>query len=521
MKRTLRVLSVEDSERDVLLLRRQLISAGYELVLERVETALALKAALAAAEWDVILCDYAMPQCTVLEALAVVKEAALDLPVIIVSGTIGEQAAVEAMRAGAHDYLMKNDLARLAPTIERELQETANRHAHRLAEAALRESEDRYRDLVEHSHDLICTHDLEGRLLSVNQAAARVLGYDRDSLIGRNIREALLPEFRNHYFDYVAELELKGVAHGLMTVLTSSGQQRAWEYTNTLRTEGVTEPIVRGLAHDITERKQAEKELRAANRRVGQTLTELQRKSDELASMTQQLWQASKLATMGELAASIAHELNNPLATVALRTEVLLMPLAENDPQRAALQVISQEVDRMATLVDNLLQFSRRSHRQVSTVDVCEELNNSIEFVHYHLRNRRIAVVREYLRDLPSIQADRQQLRQLFLNLLTNAGDAMPQGGELRLRTAVAAPTSKANAVVIEFVDSGEGIAAADLKKVWEPFFTTKPEGRGTGLGLAICRRIVEEHGGTIDIESERLKGTTVRITLPATSNGR
>jgi signal transduction histidine kinase len=232
------------------------------------------------------------------------------------------------------------------------------------------------------------------------------------------------------------------------------------------------------------------------------------------------LWQASKLATMGELAASIAHELNNPLATVSLRTESLLERLPESDPNRAPLEVISQEVDRMATLVNNLLEFSRRRYRQVSTVDVRAEISNSIEFVHYHLRNRRIEVVSQFAPDVPGIQADRQQLRQLFLNLLTNASDAMPQGGTLTLRVDPMITGSEANAVVIEFADTGEGIAPDNLNKIWEPFFTTKPEGRGTGLGLAICRRIVEEHGGSIDVESEIARGTTVRIVFPATSNG-
>jgi signal transduction histidine kinase len=144
-------------------------------------------------------------------------------------------------------------------------------------------------------------------------------------------------------------------------------------------------------------------------------------------------------------------------------------------------------------------------------------MTNSIEFVHYHLRNRRIEVVREFADGLPTIQADRQQLRQLFLNLLTNAGDAMPQGGTLTLN-AKRSVLRDAEAVQIDFSDSGEGISPQNLEKIWEPFFTTKPEGKGTGLGLAICRRIVEEHGGKIDIESSAGSGTTVHIVFPATT---
>lgn len=260
--------------------------------------------------------------------------------------------------------------------------------------------------------------------------------------------------------------------------------------------------------------------LKETNQQLEQALQQLQGKTNELTAMTQQLWQASKLATMGELAASIAHELNNPLATVGLRAETLLVQMPADSDPRKSLEIIAQEVDRMATLVDNLLQFSRRSHRQVTTLDPGEEIATSVEFVHYHLRSHNIEVVREFAEFLPTIQADRQQLRQVFLNLLTNAGDAMPRGGKLIVRGA-ASLLGESPAVAIDFADSGEGITAENLEKIWEPFFTTKPEGKGTGLGMAICRRIVEEHGGTISIKSEGAgRGAMVRIVLPAIGVG-
>ena len=264
MSNPLRVLNIEDQERDVELIRRHLLRAGYELTFDRVETPAAMKAALKTREWDVILCDYSMPEFDALQALAVLKEMELDLPFIIISGTVGEFVAVEAMRAGANDYLMKGNLARLAPTIEREMNEAENRRARRQAEIALRESEDRYRDLVEHSHDLICTHDLEGRILSINQEAARTLGYDSESLLGRDIRDTLLPEFRDEFDDYLTKLLSEGIAQGLMVVRTRSGEKRVWEYANTLRTEGVEVPIVRGVAHDVTEERQAQEALKAS-----------------------------------------------------------------------------------------------------------------------------------------------------------------------------------------------------------------------------------------------------------------
>jgi signal transduction histidine kinase len=240
----------------------------------------------------------------------------------------------------------------------------------------------------------------------------------------------------------------------------------------------------------------------------------LTEKNEELRAMTQQLWQTSKLATMGELSASIAHELNNPLATVSLRVESLLKKTPQDNSNHREMEIIEQEVKRMTTLIANLLQFSRRGQQQISTVDICEEIEKSLELIYYHLRKNNVVIRREFAKEAPRIQADRQQLLQLFLNLFTNASDAMPQGGTLTIRVTTP-PESKQ--VIIEVADTGTGISPEILPKVAEPFYTTKPEGKGTGLGLAICRRIMQEHKGTFDLVSEGIpgKGTRVYLTLP------
>jgi signal transduction histidine kinase len=260
-----------------------------------------------------------------------------------------------------------------------------------------------------------------------------------------------------------------------------------------------------------------EEELAETNRGLIALTGELEQKNEELQTMTHQLWQAAKLATIGELTASIAHELNNPLATVTLRTESLLAETAADAPQRRSLEVIEQEVERMASLVANLLQFSRRRSRQISTLDVGDEIERTLELMQRHLRNRKIAVETDFGADAPMIRADRQQLRQIVLNLVTNASDAMPGGGVLTIRVDKA-PTTLPG-VVISITDTGTGIPPEDVQRILEPFFTTKPEGKGTGLGLPICRRIAQEHHGTLDIESEVGKGTTVRVVLPSADN--
>ena len=174
----------------------------------------------------------------------------------------------------------------------------------------------------------------------------------------------------------------------------------------------------------------------------------------------------------------------------------------------------------MGELVANLLQFARRGDGQTSTVDIRQELAKAVELVHYNLRKRLISVIQEFAPDTPIIYADRQKLRQVFLNLLTNASDAMSKGGTLTLGTASALLDNGKPGVLIEFIDTGVGISAENLTQIMEPFFTTKEEGKGTGLGLAICRRVVQEHNGTIQIASEVGKGTTLRIVLPVKNDG-
>jgi len=263
----LRVLLVEDNPHDAELLLHELRRAGFDPVWQRVDSEPAFVDSLSA-DIEIILSDYQMPQFDGLRALKLMQEHGLEIPFIVVSGAIGEEVAVEAMRSGANDYLMKGNLAKLGPTIKRELNEAENRRARRRAEAALRESEDRHRDLIEHSRDLICTHDLTGRILSVNQTAAELLGYDQETLLTKNIEEILFSGSENQFAYYIAELRKTGSAQGTMTVQTRLGEKRVWDYSNTLRTEGVAVPIVRTMAHDVTEQSQAENALQENQARL-------------------------------------------------------------------------------------------------------------------------------------------------------------------------------------------------------------------------------------------------------------
>jgi PAS domain S-box-containing protein len=364
----------------------------------------------------------------------------------------------------------------------------------------------RYFDLYDLAPVGYFTLSEAGLILEVNLTAATLLGVARSALIKQRLTSLILPEDQDIYYGQRKLLFETGAPQVCELRLVKKDAPPFWVRIDaTAAQDADGAPVVcRATMIDITERKRAEEALKAS--------------SDEVKTMSQQLWQAARLTTMGELASSIAHELNNPLTTVSLRIESLTAQTSQDDPRQRELEIIGQEVERMGNLVSNLLQFSRRSQKHVSTVDVCEEIEKTFELIEYHLRKNNIQVIREFAPEVPKILADRQQLRQLFLNLFTNAGDAMPQGGTLTIRIAA---LTKEKKIFIEIADMGTGIPPEILPKVMEPFYTTKSEGKGTGLGLAICRRIAQEHQGTFDIVSEGIpgKGTRVCITLPF-SNG-
>jgi PAS domain S-box-containing protein len=355
----------------------------------------------------------------------------------------------------------------------------------------------RLRAILESAVDAIVTIDEAGRVESFNPAGERLFGYAAAEVLGRSVN-LLMPEpYASAHDDflqsYLATGERRVIGIGREVV---GRRKDGSTFPMHLAVGEARLPegrLFTGIIHDLTERKRTEEALRA---------------------MTQQLWQAAKLAAVGELAAGLAHELNNPLATVSLRVESVLGQTPPDDPRRRALEVVDQELERMGHLIANLLQFSRRGQQRVSTLDLRDELAQTLDLVRHLLRNRGVAVREDVAPSLPTVHADRQLLRQVFLNLFTNAVDAMPQGGTLTVRARVAR-AGAAEGVEIEVADTGTGIPPEHLPKVFEPFFTTKEEGKGTGLGLAVCRRVVQEQGGSIEITSEPGRGTAVRVTLP------
>lgn len=237
----------------------------------------------------------------------------------------------------------------------------------------------------------------------------------------------------------------------------------------------------------------------------------------ESHKIQQQILQSEKLAAIGQLAAGVMHEINNPLATIGACVAAIegrLGPAAE--PQvREYLEVIEREVERCTRIVDGLLDFSRPrpSGRQKALVELNELVEETLFLLKHHQRFKRLQVVRELAAGLPPVAVDREQLIQVFMALMLNAVDAMEHGGSLTVRTR-RSPV-RADELVAEVQDTGVGMARAELSKIFEPFYTTKPPGRGTGLGLSICYGIMQDHGGRIEADSEPGRGSVFRVILP------
>jgi len=269
MAKHLRVLIVEDSEDDALLVIRELERGGYDTTFERVETAEAMTAALEKQVWDIIIADYRLPHFSAPEALELFHQSALDLPFIVISGTIGEETAVETMKAGAHDYLMKGNLTRLVPAVERELREAEVRKERKQAEEAVRESEENLRTYLESAPDGVYLNDLNGTFLYGNKKAEEIIGYGREELVGSSFLELnLLPEEYLEKAGKLLELNTMGRPTGPDEFeLIGKDGSRVWVEINTTPIKQKRETVVIGFVRDISERKQAEEVLRESRRR--------------------------------------------------------------------------------------------------------------------------------------------------------------------------------------------------------------------------------------------------------------
>ena len=223
-----------------------------------------------------------------------------------------------------------------------------------------------------------------------------------------------------------------------------------------------------------------------------------------------QLMQAEKLSSLGLLAAGIAHEVNTPITGISSYTQMLLKETPESDRRKRVLEKIEKQTFRAAEIVNGLLNFARMNGSEFKALDVNNLIHESLSLLEHQLRQNHIQIESEYDRSLPHVYGNGGKLQQVFINLFLNARDAMPSGGALSVKTGM-----NDSMVMVDIWDTGVGISQENIKRIYDPFFTTKTTGKGTGLGLAVTYGILQEHGGRIFVDSSPGTGTHFKIKLP------
>jgi PAS domain S-box-containing protein len=376
------------------------------------------------------------------------------------------------------------------------------------AEVALRESEERFRELAELMPETIFEVNLEGQLTFVNRNAYNYFGYTQADLKqGLSSFDMLIPAERDRAKENVAKI--------------LSGEQTGINEYTALRKDGNTFPVMihsapifkegkpvglRGFVIDITDRKTAEEERR---------------------KLQVQFQQAQRFEALGTLAGGIAHDFNNLLMNIQGNTSLMLFELNNTHPHFELLKNIEKQVKSGAQLTKQMLGYARKGKFNVKPVDLNQIVDESAET--FGRTRKEITIERKFENDLFSIAADRGQIDQVLLNLYVNAADAMPGGGKLILKTQNQTHLNiksdqynpmPGNYVQLTISDTGSGMDKSTLERIFDPFFTTKEMGRGTGLGLASVYGIIKSHDGYIDVESEKGHGTTFTIFLPASESG-
>jgi PAS domain S-box-containing protein len=508
----LRVLMVEDSEDDALLVLRELErKGGYTIAWKRVDTEKDLRSTLDEDAWDVIIADYSMPHFDGIDALRVVKERGLDVPFILVSGTVGEDTAVEAMRVGAHDYVMKDDLARLVPAIRRELGEVEVRRKRR-------ESEAKFEAIFSSVTDGILLADLESKRFGLaNEAVCRMLGYTHEEIARLGVTD-IHPE---DDLPYVVE-QFERQARKEITVAVNIPVKRKdgtvfYADVSSSPIELGNKRYLIGIFRDVTERKRMEQELRTSHDRLSRTLDELKTKEREIV-------QQERLRALGEMASGIAHDFNNALSPIMGFSDLALRrpeTMADGEKMTRYLQHIRKAAKDAAAVVARLRQFYRpreegETHSPIDLNLLTEDIISITEpkWKNESLAKGKTITIETKLGEMPPVPASENEMREVLTNLTLNAVDAITGSGRITFRTSVEGENA-----VIEVADTGEGMSEESVARCMEPFFTTKAE-HGTGLGLSVTHGIVRRHNGTISVASAEREGTTFTVRLPLEATG-
>jgi two-component system cell cycle sensor histidine kinase/response regulator CckA len=503
MSEILRVLQVEDSESDAALVVRLFEKSGYAVQSHRVEDAEPMRQALASQDWDVILADHQLPQFDAAAALQVLQECGRDIPFIIVSGTIGQDHAADMMRAGAHDYVLKDRIARLVPVVQRETRDAQSRRERRQVEERLRDR-DEWLALVVGETQL-------GMFDFYPQSGKFVLSEWGKQHFG------LPPDADASYETYLRGVHPDDRARVDDLLRKAFDPESRGEYKTDYRTIGLTDKVERWL--DVRGKVFFDPEGKPT-RFVGVTISITERKQLE-----EQFRQSQKMEGLGRLAGGVAHDFNNLLTVIVGYSQLTLDQLPLLHPLRANIEEVLKAAALATNLTRQLLAFSRRQPSRTEIV-VLNKLVTDVRKMLGRMIGADVKVALSLDPAAGAIRADAGSIEQVIMNLVVNARDAMPNGGELVIGTARRVVDRRlaelrpglvpGRYAALTVSDTGIGISPEVKARIFDPFFTTKRPGQGTGLGLSTVYGIVTQCGGSISVDSEPGRGAAFTILLPA-----
>ena len=359
----------------------------------------------------------------------------------------------------------------------------------------LRQTNDFLRNLIESSVDGIIAADIKGNILIFNKGAEKLLGYNAQEVIGKlHITEIYPPGGAGEIMRMLRTTQFGGIGKletTQSTLVNKDGEHIPINISAAIVHEDGIEIASVGIFTDLREKLKMERELQDAQF---------------------QLLQSEKMSSLGKLAAGVAHEINNPLGGILIYSNLLLEDMDEDDLKREDLRRIASEATRCKDIVKSLLEFARQTEPKMDSIDINRSINDGLYFLENQATFHNIEIVKELNPTLPLVHGNSSQLKQVFMNMMVNAAEAMDGLGVLTVTTSLSADDLS---VLVEFSDTGKGIPPEDMPRIFDPFFTTKEVGKGTGLGLSLSYGVIEAHKGKIDLKSKVGEGTSFIIQLP------
>lgn len=499
------IIIIDDEERDEKLLERALRKEWPDAVCQWIDNEDALRQALECQRWSIVLSDFRMPQLKVTDVLRIINKADPILPIIIVSGILSTEDAVELMRSGAKDFIRKDDLARLVPAVQREITESEIRREHYRAEQELKETEELFRVLATAANDAVIIMDADGKVSFWNEGAERIFGYSPEEVLGSDLHFLVaFEEDRTLFGEKFIKFQKTGEGALInQTFECTSKRKDGNEFPVELSISAVPRQDKWnsiGIVRDISNRKINENRLR----------------------------QSEKMDALGNMAGGLAHDLKNMLFPILTLTSLTMKNLPEGSHNRERLEKVVRATERATQLVENIHSFSHKEDMVWKEIDLRDLIEETLGIIRPILP-ASIEITTDFESTPCMVLAEPVRLETAIINLASNAADAMEsQNGTLGMivgktvindvnrSTTLTLDPPPDDYVKLTFFDTGVGMNEETLQHLFDPYYSTKERGHGTGLGMTIVQKVIIEHNGTINVSSQPGVGTTFDIFLPA-----